>query len=191
MTVPQFAAFLVWYKTGLEGTGKRSFRKAARITRHSLPTVTAWAEDFEWDKLAAAKDAEIQAELEATFIGSVLEEKKSILKRQRTLIAKFYKKIYDLIDKGYPVYDKDYTEIIGYKPMRINFPDMIHLLEFEANQSGAGAGRVGENLVVLLRNLSPEDRVGFLKGYRRVRESGAFDGPGVGSLGPGADQTRN
>lgn len=174
MTVPQFTAFLVWYKTGLEGTGRRSLRKACKITKHSLPTLVAWAEDFGWDALAKEKDIEIQGELEGVLITSVLEAKTAILKRQRTVISKLYKKIYEAIDE-----------------LEVKFPDIIRLLEYEANLTGTGASRVGDNLVVLLQNLPSEDRINVLTRYRELRESGELFGPRMGSGRPFADPTEN
>lgn len=163
MTVPQLTAFLVWYKTGLEGTGRRSLRKAARLTNHSLKTLVAWHEDFQWDDMAAEKDAEIQAELEETLVKSVLEAKKAILKRQRTVIAKLYARIYQAIDE-----------------IEIKLPDIIRLLEYEANLSGAGAGRVGGAFRDLLEALDSESRIAILTRYRSLRESGQFPGPRLG-----------
>jgi hypothetical protein len=173
MTVPQYTAFLVWYKTGIEGKS-RSHIKTAKLTRHALVTIVAWSEDFGWEEMAREKDAEIVAGLEELFVSSILDEKKAVLKRQRTIMAKIYKKIYKAVDA-----------------MEIKFPDVIKLLEYEASLSGAGASRVGENFYVLLKHLPSEKRSGILSRYRELRDTGGVLGDRVGSIGAVADPTRN
>ena len=158
MTTPQLVAFWAWWKTGLSGSGKRSFRKTAEETGHSLTTIIKWADEEDWSQLAIEKDHELQGELEDAIFKKLISDNEQILDRQRKLVAKIYEKIAESLDG-----------------LRLNLDQIIKLMEYErtldpeAQGSGSGAGA---SLNLIMQFLKPEERSGIFRAIGDARREG-------------------
>ena len=167
MTVTEAAAFWTWYNTGLRKGGKRSFKEAAEILGKSAETLRRWARDGDWEKAAAAKDAEVISSIEDMVTKEILEDTAQIIKRQRSLIALIYRRI-----------------MAGLENLTPTFDQMLELMKYEAQlgitTGGPGAG-TGASLFLLMQNLSPEVRSDIHRANGELRRGGRFDmvGPGV------------
>lgn len=170
MTSPQYAAFLVWWKTGLEGSGKRSLRKAAKILGKSLQTLVDWHEEQDWEKLAAEKDRELQAEMEQVVFDQVLSVEREVIERQRKLIAVFY----GLVMKGLKKIGEDMT-----------FDKALRLMEYERSLSADPSGKgTGIALQQIFQFLPPEARGAIHRAASEARDRGLdLLRDGVGSPG--------
>ena len=150
--------FWTWYKTGFGKSGKRSFRRAAKLLHKDIGTLVRLAEssDPTWYELAEQKDAEIIAQLDEAVIESILSEADEVLKRHRIVIRELFKKLVKAIQD-----DK-----IEYK-----LSDVIKLFEYDARQSGGRTAEsdLGESLAGLLNFVGSDTRSELHRAYRRSR----------------------
>lgn len=172
MTSPQYAAFLVWWKTGLEGSGTRSLRKAAKILGKGLQTLVDWHEEQGWEKLALEKDSELQGEMDRVVFDQVLSVEKEILERQRRLIARFY----GLVEKSLN------------NPLtapKLSLEAIIKLMDYEREMDRDPSDRrTGISLQQIFQFLPPEARGAIHRAAGEARERGVdLLGERLGSVG--------
>lgn len=141
MTTPQLAAFWAWWKTGLTGSGNRSFRQASRESHHSLETIIDWHDTFGWSKLATEKDIELQAKMEDAIFRQLLSANEEIIKRQRKVITLFYERIAKEISK-----------------ISMSLGHVVKLMEYEKTLDIDQSGGAGATLHAIMAYLSPEAR---------------------------------
>lgn len=155
MSPQETAYFWTWYKTGFGKTGRRSFRKTAKIVGKHVDTLIELAETSNptWYELAAEKDAELAAKLDDAVIDSILSEAKEVLDRQRLIIRELFKKA---------------VESIRANQIEYKLADIIKLMEYESRTSGAIRSEAGEALSELLQYVNSDVRSQL---HRAVRES--------------------
>lgn len=155
MSPQETAYFWTWYKTGHGKTGRRSFRKTAKIVGKAVNTLIEMAESSEptWYELAETKDAELAQKLDEAVIDSILSEAKEVLNRQRLVIRELFKQVLKVIRSG----DIEYR-----------LADIIKLMEYESSTCGAIRSEAGVALAGILQFLSSDVRSQL---HRAVRDS--------------------
>lgn len=158
MTTPQLAAFWAWWKTGLEGSGKRSFRKTAKATGHSLRDICAWADEEGWSELASQKDMELQSKLEDTIFKRLIDDNAEIVTRQRQLITKVYEEI-----------------LLALPGMKVTLDQVLKLMEYERTLDDKQRDRngSGSSLKLILELVTPEARSDIFRAIGDARRDGA------------------
>lgn len=157
MTTPQYAAFWAWWKTGLTGSGKRSFRQTAKETGHGLGTITAWADEYGWSELATQKDMEIQSKLEDSIFKKIIDDNEEIISRQRKLTTMIYSQV---------------EASIG--DLRMNVDQLVKLMEYERTLDGtiSSKSEAGASLQVIMQFMKPEARSDIFRAIGDARREG-------------------
>lgn len=168
MTQVQVIAFWIWWRSGYNGHGQRSFKIVAEKLKLSQNTVSEWHKKFNWEALAEREDLKTNREIEKEVKREIIQNFQQALDRQRDIISLIYKRFKDLIE-DIPV-------------ASLKLSDLIKLMEFETNyvwdqDRGQPKGNV---LSVVLQMMSPEERTKFNAAIERARDAGVIP---VGRLG--------
>lgn len=169
MNEVQVIAFWVWYKTGFNGNGIRSFSKAAKVLRKSPNTLKEWHDKFDWAGLAEREDNKINRKIEREVEREIVRDYKDALDRQRKIITLLYEQFVKHIKK------------ISAKSLKVI--DLIKLMEFETNyvfDEDRGQPK-GNLLSVVLQMMPAEDRTKFYATVERAKDAGAIQ---LAPMGP-------
>jgi hypothetical protein len=168
MTPMQTATFWVWFKS-YNGGKSRSCERTAALVGVSRGTVEKWRDDFEWEKIAAEKDAELGHTIERVVVRDIIRTYEEALERQRKIVS--------------ALYDRFMAIIPDLPADQIKVSDLIRLMEFETQYVfDEDRGQPKGNLLgVVLGMMPPEERAKFHGAIERARDSGRLQLAPVGS----------
>jgi len=169
MNEMQHIAFWVWWETGFNGHGERSFQRAAEQTGFSLNTLKKWHKEFHWDKIAAEKDAKTNRKFEQVVIGKIVKTFEEALDRQRGLIAAVYREFRGRLER--------------MPSSNFKIADLVRLMEYETGwvfDEERGAAKEN-SLAIVLQMMPPEQRTEFNAVIERARDAGAIPFERMGS----------
>ncbi len=163
MNEVQVIAFWVWYKTGFNGNGERSFLRAGKVLKKGANTLKYWHDKFDWAGLAEREDAKINRNIEREVEREIVRDYKDALGRQRKIITLLYNRFEKLVE--------------NIPAANLRVADLIKLMEYENNDiyNREDRGQPKGNLLgVVLQMMPAEDRTKFNAAVERAKDAGAI-----------------